>query len=257
MEQYQKIIMENSWHQFIYGYNIEQRHQFLKELEQDYPIQIEENTPMAIYLEEYGLPKIDLKLNEMERIQISGVSREYLNFLIAHQVLTNSIECLGIQELDKRMTELLSFANRCLINGKATSLQNITDLLMVLEQSINMYLKGYLNYNEHSFKINEVAIPFIQIDSFIRRVKQGLNNNSYFGIIIDKRHDISSFSPKAINGLIGSRITADLSMKVALEPGGWDTYSYSDGQVIQDPHDYSTIQLDDSLKVYINTLTKH
>lgn len=256
MEQYKKMIMENSWHQFIYGYNIEQRHQFLKDLEQNYPVQVEGNVPMAIYLEEYGLPKIDLNLNEMERIQISGVSREYLNFLIAHRVLTRSIECLGIRELGKRMTELLSFANRCLINGKTISLQNITDLLIALEQSIDMYSKGYLHYNEHSFKINEVAIPFIQIESFIRRVKQGLNNDSYFGIIIDKRHDISAFSTKAINGLVGSRITTDLSMKVALEPGEWDTYSYSDGQVVQDPHDYSTVQLDDSMKTHVNKLKR-
>lgn len=256
MEQYKKIIMENSWHQFIYGYNVEQRHQFLKGLEQDYPIKVEENAPMAIYLEEYGLPKIDLELNKMECIQISGISREYLNFLIAHRVLTRSIECLGLQELDKHMTDLLSFANRCLINKKATSFQNITDLVMALEQSIEMYLKGYLNYHKHSFKINDVAIAFIDIESFIRRVKQGLNNNAYFGIVIDKRHDLSPFSIKAINGLVGSRITADLSMKVALEPGEWTTYSDANGQMIQDPHDYSTIQLDDSMKAHVNKLKK-
>jgi len=256
MEQFKKIIMENSWHQFIYGYNNEERHQFLKGLEQDYPIRVEEDVPMAIYLEEYGLPKIDLSLNDMERIQITGVSREYLNFLISHRILTRSKECLGIQELDRRMTELLSFTNRCLISGATKSLQNITDLLIALEQSIDMYLKGYLNYGEHSFKINDVAIPFIQIESFIRRVKQGLNNNSYFGIIIDKQHDISKYSTQAVNGLVGSRITSNLSIKIALTPGDWDSYSYSQGQVIEDPHDYSTVQLDDSLQSHMKILQR-
>lgn len=254
MEQYKKIIMENSWHQFIYGYDTEQRHQLLKGLEQDYPIQIDTDMPMAIYLEEYGLPKIDLNLNEMERIQVSGVAREYLNFLIVRRILTRIKECFGMEELDKRMAELLSYTNRCLINKSAKSLQNVTDLLIVLEQSINMYLKGYLNYGEHSFKINEVTIPFIQIESFIRRVKEGLNNHSYFGIIIDKTHDISSFSTRAINGLVGSRINANLSMKVALEPWGWDSYSYSQGQVIQAPHDYSSVELDGSLKFHTEAL---
>lgn len=50
-------IMESNRHQFIYGYDGEERTKFLQSLETDYPISINMSNPMAIYMKDYSLSK--------------------------------------------------------------------------------------------------------------------------------------------------------------------------------------------------------
>ena len=46
--------MEQSRHQFIYSYNDDRIKQFLQKLENKYPIVMNCNAPMCIYLNEFG-----------------------------------------------------------------------------------------------------------------------------------------------------------------------------------------------------------
>lgn len=102
--------------------------------------------------------------------------------------------------------------------------------------------------------IDQIPIPFLQLDLFIAQFKRALNNNSYFGIIIDKQQDIAVSSTKAINFLIGGRINKDISMKIAIQPDNWDTYLDPNGQLIEAIHDYGTVELDDSNREYTKKL---
>lgn len=97
-------------------------------------------------------------------------------------------------------------------------------------------------------------MPF---DMFIGQFKSAINNGSYFGVIIDNQSDIALSSTKAINGLVAGRINKDISMKIATEPDGWDSYHEVSGQVIQRTDDYGTIELDDSHSKYLKKLKEN
>ena len=83
-----------------------------------------------------------------------------------------------------------------------------------------------------------------------------MNMQSYFGIIFDKKCDMSISSIQAINNLIGARINSDISIKVATEPDGWKTYCDVNGKYIENIHDYGIIQLDNSYTSYTKKLMK-
>ena len=51
--------------------------------------------------------------------------------------------------------------------------------------------------------------------------------------------------------MVGKRINADISMKVACQPGEWETYYDLSGQFVQCVHDYGVVELDDSLNQYV------
>ena len=73
MEEYLKRqIMDTSRHQIIYGYNTKERHQFLQELEESYPVKTSSNIPIAIYMEDYILSKPNKKQSDYETISAAG-----------------------------------------------------------------------------------------------------------------------------------------------------------------------------------------
>ena len=47
------------------------------------------------------------------------------------------------------------------------------------------------------------------------------------------------------------RCTADICMKIACAPGDWSCYYDLDGNLIEEPHDYSSIRFDQSLNDYV------
>ena len=88
-------------------------------------------------------------------------------------------------------------------------------------------------------------MPFLHLESFVSQYKRGLNNNSYFGIVIDKGADVSLESIRNVNLLVGLRINSYISMKIVVAPDKWDSYFDSDGQYIEAVHDYGVVELDD------------
>ena len=100
-----KQIMEQSRHQFVYSYSDNNRKLFLQKLERLYPIKMDCNSPMCIYLKEYGLPKISMTNNEIDKSKIDILSREYLSSSIAHSILQKSRYNVEIDLLNKKRTE--------------------------------------------------------------------------------------------------------------------------------------------------------
>ena len=46
-------------------------------------------------------------------------------------------------------------------------------------------------------------------------------------------------------------------MKIAIEPNDWEIYRDVNNQFVEVTHDYGTVELDNSYKEYMKTLTKH
>jgi len=253
----QNIIGQNR-HLFIYGYNNEERLSLLKEIDNENPICMDIDKPMSVYLNDIGFPKVDTD-SELDLSIIDILSSEYLSFIITYDILMKSKDNLDLDLLNFSIIPLLNVINRYSKKPGHFDISDINKLISVLEQSIEFYKSCYNEYVKtgvFNSNINELALPFIDLDMFVSRYKRVLNNNSYFNIIVDKRNDICRSSVKAINGLVGSRINKDISMNIAIDPGNWDTSIDLNGQYIEAVHDYGIVELDDSYSNYVKKLKK-
>lgn len=252
-------IMEQSRHQFIYGYDNEKRKLFFRELDMEFPIKMDCNSPMAIYLNEFGLPKTSTYSEQLDGNKIDILSREYLSFTIAHAILSNSKDNLDVDLLNSRIVKLLNILNKYSINPGHPEISSLDDLIKILEQSKEFYMLYYMDYvksGKEDKSINDITLPFLELESFISQYKRVLSNESYFGIIIDKYQDISLSSTKAVNSLVGARINKDISIKIVVEPDKWDSYIDVNGQYVEATHDYGIVKLDDSYAEYVRKIKK-
>lgn len=98
----------------------------------------------------------------------------------------------------------------------------------------------------------DLAISDIYMqDSYMRKFKRLINNSSYFALIIEQKEKMPIVSQKAINGYVSKRINSDFSMKVACDINEWMTYYDTTGMLIESPHDYISLELDNNLEEYI------
>ncbi len=251
-------IMKQERHLFIYGYKKEQRSDFLKSLESDYPVIADSDKPAALYFDSLGIPKMNIDLKGKDTLLIHASSREYLSFAVAAKILERSME-FDKTVLDRRFSRLIGLINSDKNMGYA-EIQTVSDLLKEIKTSRDFYYESYINYVKGliaSISVDDVAIPFLELDMFVRLYKEAMNMKSYFGIIFDKQTPLMPSSTQAINNLIGSRINGDISVKVAIEPDDWETYRDSNGQFVEVTHDYGTVELDDSFKKYMKKLTRN
>lgn len=253
-------IMDQSRHQFIFGYDGVQRKQFLEDMANYYNIVLDKESPMAIYVSEFGLPKISNCDNKLDKSKIDIISSEFLYFSIASEILLKAQVTNDIDILNERVKKLIEILNKCSINKNYSPITDLNDLVRILMQSKEFYKKYYIEYcgeGKETSSIDDIVLPFLQFDMFIDFLKRAINNESYFGIIIDKQRDIAISSIQAINGLIGSRINKNISMKIAVEPENWDSYNDFNGQIIESIHDYGTVELDDSHTQYLKKIIRN
>lgn len=256
MERFKETMMGESRHHFVYGYDTTKRKEFCESLEKSYPIVMDSDKPMGIYLEEYGLPNIEYDKGLVDMYETWSISREYLWFSIIYRILSNAKESVGFDELNKRVQELINRLNRGFKTPGFKDIQDLNHLLAVFKESIEFYLESYKNYvlNMERVQIDSVPIPFMNLEFFVKRFKESINNQSYFGVIINNNKDIALSSVQAINDLVGSRINGDISMKIVTEPDKWKSYRCTRDDFVQSVHDYGTIELDDSLRDNIKSL---
>lgn len=74
-------IINNNYHQFLYGYNTEERTNFLKEIARDYPLTLNRNCPQAIYMEDFSLPVLEDN-NKTDRSLLEIAGKYYFEFSI-------------------------------------------------------------------------------------------------------------------------------------------------------------------------------
>ena len=243
-------IMDQDRHLFIYGYPTEQRTIFLKSLEKEYPIKMDEESPMGIYLEDYGLPAIDITNKELGHGRLDIISDTYLSLSIISKILKN-IVLQDNNHSEERLRELLRFINKCCKAKNVKEADSLKELIYLLEESKRLYKEFCISHaKEGSVEkvFDDIPIPFIDGVEMSEKIKRSIGNKSYFGLIIDHNKKISPSSQRAINSLIGGRINSDISVKLATSPSDWETYITQNNQLIEYVHDYSYVELDDSFK---------
>ena len=247
-------IMNDNRHSFIYGYDKEERKNFLKELEQEYPLQKDCNKPIAVYLEEIGFPKEEITNGLYPQQQMVGISSEYLALSIADTILNKTMEAMSQDELEEKCKPLLERLNRRQLNLGVAPIQTTEELELLIKKSKEKYLDYYqesIQNKDAKFRIQDVPIPFLSLDFFISSMKKAINYSSSFKIIIDRQKSLALSSYQAVNFLIGRRNNTNISLKVATSPTTWETYSDANGQAIEYLHDYEVVEFDDSYRQYI------
>lgn len=249
-------IMSHKFHEFLYGYNTEERTNFLRAMEEHYPITYEKNAPMAIYLEPYGISvcERDKELLDREKSLMLGItSREYLKNLIAYNIIShienNSIVMGQIEN------EMLDFLNSYQFDRKekVSSVQNyLKELREILSICQENYSSILLNGTAHP-QMYDFPSDFFNIEQFGKAIKKILNNNGQFNIIVDHHKQITLKSANAIMSIVNSRCAGTICMKVATDLENWPTYHDLNGCFVENIHDYSIVELDES---YQKTLDK-
>ncbi len=251
-----KEIMGQSRHLFIYGYNNEYRSKFLKSLEDDFPIIAGSDKPVALYFDSLGLPKEKVDSSNIDYDLIRNISMEHLSFEIATNILEKSVE---FDEIDSKLCRLIELTNIGRNKGY-NEIKTVKDLLIQMKTTRDFYCESYLNCINGKIdrvSIDKVAIPFLQLELFVRNYKRAMKMNSYFGIVFDKKSPFATSSIRAINNLIGARINSDISVKVAIEPNDWETYYDMNNQFVEAIHDYGTVELDSAYGDDMLKLTKN
>ena len=245
---FKEEIMDQSRHQFIYGYNTDERTKQIKEMVKDYPIKIGESSPMGIYLENHAITSEKTDHN-IDKMLASRMSQEYLCFSIAYTLLDKALDDNDFSAIPQRVSTFLTAINQLLIDQESANVKSLQELLQILKMGLNFY---QINYNatvetgSFTGHFSDIPMSFMSLDVFIKYFKKMLNNNSYVAVIVDLKNPISSLATQAINEYLTKRCNADLSMKVVCEPGAWATYYDFSGIPVEYIHDYGTVELDES-----------
>lgn len=253
----QNQIMSESRHQFIYSYDTKEKDELLKELSDKYPVIRDQNMPSAIYIEDFGLPKIEAKVKP-DNSKIDIISSEYLSLSIASSILEASQKTISKEILEEKAKRLINLLNKYNRNPNYPQINNIDDLIKIMNQSKDFYRTFYESYLEEGKELNimDSSLSFFHLDMFVREYKEALKNDSYFGIILNKKSPIALSSTKAVNFFVGARINKDIAMKIVTTPESWDSYIDQNGQYIEAVHDYGIIELDGSYDDYSKKLRK-
>ena len=127
-EYLKKEIIGQSRHQFIYGYNDENRKSLIKELEIEYPIKVNENIPIILNLKNWALPNL-----------FNILSRDYLNIVIVSEIISK------IKNVDFKIESIINLFNRFLTT-EYPRLTTLEDLMNVLEKTKEIYMTSYIKY---------------------------------------------------------------------------------------------------------------
>ncbi len=256
-EYLKRTIMEQSRHLFIYGYATKERSEFLQSLEALYPMTNNHSEPVALYFDSFGLPRVETDIKNKDIYMLHTMSREYLSFLIASEILAKTIKS-SENNLDDKLARLIKLTNIGR-NQNHDKITYTTDLLEEFKISRDFYYENYINYVNGvigNVSTDDIALPFLNLEMFVSQYKRCMDMKSYFGIVLDKKSQLSSFSVQVVNNFIGARINSDISIKVATEPDDWETYHCANWGLIEGVHDYGTIELDESYRAYAKKLRR-
>ena len=190
-------IINTKWHQFIYGYNTYERTEFLKRMTFNHPITVNNDSPQAIYIEDFGLPIIDSEYL-VDRNLLNMVSRNYFDFTIYYQLLSELLNTDSCMKLNGREEVFLEYVNNFILEDGFDKIQTLELLKDSLFQAKSFYKDKYISLlTETDLKndITDLSISSIFMSKrYLKEFKNMINNNSYFALIIDHKNSIPLIS---------------------------------------------------------------
>ena len=259
MNEYVKnSIINYAWHQFLYGYNSDDRKDFLINMVNTYPIKLDSKEPLALYMNDFMLPRIE-QIAKPEAYMVKAVAREYFSFTLVSKIIDDTIRHIGIDVLNDRMNSFINTINRLFVTSDNMKISDIQSLRDILVKSKDFYKEQYYQLMENGEMIGDIdslSIPFMEVKMFIRYYKKAIGTNSHLALILDYQGSGAIVSHQAVNSLITSRIAGDLAVKVACDPEEWITYYDFNDQMAESVHDYSIVELDTSCYDYVMKMKK-
>lgn len=242
-------IMTHKWHEFLYAYDTNERSKFLKDMEEHYPIVYGNDVPMGIFLETYGInvnEENEKSIDQGKAILLDVTAREYLKNLIAYHIISRIESNSNV--MGQVGLEIIKFLNSSFFNRKQ-KISSIKNYLSELKDTLSIWKDNYdsvlINGITHH-KLYEFSSDFPNILRFGEMLKKILNNNDQFNIIIDYKEKTTIQSCKAIMSIVNSRCPGTICMKVATDPEKWPTYYDLNECLVEELHDYTYRELDDS-----------
>ncbi len=236
------IINRNN--QFIYYNNKKKREEYLKNIENDNPIVLNSKTPIVVYTNDFSLDK-EKKLHFDRNYMLNKISSEHLNFSLLRATMEKILSQNNLKISLEKAKEFLKFMEKISFD-KDLKLLSLEELLDYSIESCYFYKEYYNDFvkNEHTKKdILDLKISNVTYESMLYKIKNMLNNSSYFVLIFDKQKDISLNTARSINNLFLN--SNDLSVKVACEKNSWPTYSNQNDIKLIEGIDFERVDLSD------------
>ncbi len=234
-----------SRHQFIYGFDGEERDRVVQSIVSENPIVGNSTKVGAISVNSdwfKGGEKLDRSFY---------FAREHFSFNVCGELVKGSLGC----DFNDRLVGFLKRVNQILVKGdyKVNSMEELLEFIELGKKFYEEEFEKYVKSGEFQGDFDKLPIQFMDLNFFMRYFKQLINNSSHVAVIINN-NAMSSLYKKAVNGMVSSRCNGDISMKVFTDPEKWGSYYTDSGVLVEAVHDYGAIELDNSLHTYVKKL---
>ncbi|MBQ2873034.1 MAG: hypothetical protein IJE89_03435 [Bacilli bacterium] len=229
-----------SRHKFIYYDN--ESIDSLRELSNEYVAKLNSTEPIVIHILDETLP-VPSDNPLLNKDIINSFHNRYYELLIFLSIIDEIINHINNEELNKYLLRLFKMVSYC---GNA-EIKDVKTLRTMLIDSKNIYKETYIEYittGNYGDFYNKVPIKFVMLDNILPVLKEKINLEEHFNILLELKGDISKYTSRAINDYIASRCNGYLSMNVLLESEtDWKSWHSNNGQLIEWCHDYTNIDL--------------
>lgn len=230
-------VVWDSWHNFVY-YDELDKCKILEDISR-HDVKLNSKKPIVIYICDDGLPVVNNDI-KVDKYRIEFFHRRYYELLILLSIIDKLIESIDIDDLNSRFRRVFYLLS------DNVDINDVIVLRGLLDKCKNIYKQEYVNYIENGILgdfYNDLEISNIIIDMIIPCIKRSIGLEKYFSLLIDVDREMSIYNQMSINDYISSRCTGYLSINVLLSKYNWEYYYNSNGQFIQNVHDYNEIDL--------------
>lgn len=230
-------VIWDSWHKFVYYDDID-KSKILDELSK-YKASLNSNEPIVVYVCDDGLSMVNENIH-VDRYRIEFFHHRYYELLIILSIVDKLIDSIDIDVLNSRFKRLFHLLSDNI---------DINDVILfrdLLDKCKNVYKREYISYINTGILgdfYNNMEISNVIIDMIVPCIKKSIGLEKYFSLVIDIDNEISIYNEMSINNYIASRCTRYLSINVLISKYNWKCYYNSNGQIIENIHDFSEIDL--------------
>ncbi len=222
----------NDINSFIYFDDDNFKTEIAKKISSDSKIVCNSNVPIIVYVDDFGLPKKEVK-KSFDNVTLNTICSEYLGFSIAIALLGKLKHEDLFNKLDSKT--FLDKINNYFLYDKTISINDLDKLLEELKNTKNFYKEEYHYYLETgNFKgdLKNVKIPYLDLEVFITNFRKLIGNKNQVCILIDNKNDVSIKSKKCVNSLMYSKESKSFIINVLTLKDTWETFDDLKGYYI-------------------------